>query len=720
MNLFDESLETKPKETSKKINKVTIQNYRNIDYKEYVLSGGDILLEGKNGIGKTNVLEAIYWAISGLLFDGTAKSESQELKPYESAKDVVTSVKIDFENNAFSFERKIEQKWSKDGETYKGFDTKLVVNGAATKNQATAITSLLTNLGINEVQNLFKQVPALAKINLFELLYNTNALRVMDYKDTRAIITNMVGEVDFKEIINENPTKYERLVDPLKSHGLDLQALKTNTRSKIFDKNTGFNKQVSDIKANIKAFDEKSKVTVDKDELANAKVDLDKINNEITELKTKKNTSSTELAQKNSNEITKKQNEIYERKDTLRNEHQEKLNNIQKSSTNSELSEKKLSLSGLKEDRIALNEKISDKNNEKSILNSQVTTKNRELTDAKERLVELKIEWGQLRNPENTNTIYTCPKCNEEFDIALTKEFKESLQPKIDKNNLNGKENTQIRNGLIEGIKTLGIDIDVINESILKLQTERNQLDKNIESLGKDISVLESKANTEKETLPVLDLENDIKILELQEDIKTLNSLKETIDSDRETYVGTIDTKIFELESRKPPLNEIIDLESSVRNYERDTKEARENLSKVNKLLQIQEDISTLIKELEKAMYSKLDKKVGNVFGTDFKFKLWKLNVSNGEYDTRLCEVYGKDDKGRFINMTKINTGMYFIRAIEFIGKIKEFYKIPKSFVFVDELSLLDEGNRLIMKSYGEQIFATQVGKGNTVQEIKF
>jgi len=718
-NLFTETPETKVQETIKNINKVTIQNYRNIEYKEYVLGGNDILLDGKNGIGKTNVLESIYWAISGLLFDGSAKSETQELKPYESNKDVATSVKIEFEHNAFTFERKIEQKWSKDGETYKGFDTTLIVNGAASKNQKTAIISLLTNLGINDFQNRYAQNPTLAKINLFALLYNTNSLKTMDYKEIRAIITDMVGEVDFKDIINENSTKYAKLVEPLKSHGLDLQALKSDTRSKIFDKNTGLEKQKSDIKANIKAFDEKSKVVVDKDQLANAKEEIVKIDKEIVELEKQKNSSSDELIKGIETTITEKQNKIYERKDVLRQEHQEKIDAIQKSSTSKDLESKQTSLNTLRKDRISLTENITEKNPKKAKLAYQLTLKENELTNATAKLAELKVEWTKFKHPE-TEDIYTCPHCNEKFDIALTEEYKLSLQPKIDDNNKSGKETTKNITGLKEGIETLGIDIEVIDASILKLQKDRNQLDKNIEALGQEIKGLETKVRTEKAELPILDLVNDLHIQSIESQIEVHLARKITVADDRATHILGINTQIGGLNEKRTPLTEIIDLEIAATRYQKDATEARTKLETVNKLLQIQEDISILIKELEKEMYEKLDAKVGKAFGDNFKFKLWKLNVSNGEYDTRLCEVYGKDLYGNFINMKTINTGIYFVRAIEFILAIKEHYKIPKSFVFLDELGSIDADNRKILKGFGQQIFATQMGTSTTVQEIKF
>ena len=120
-------------------------------------------------------------------------------------KDIETSVKLEFTNNLFVFERKVTQQWSRDKLTYKGLKSDLLVNNAVSKNQATAINSLINYLGLADISNIFGSIPELAKLNLFELVYNANSLRTLDYKVIRAIITDMVGEVDFKELINENP-----------------------------------------------------------------------------------------------------------------------------------------------------------------------------------------------------------------------------------------------------------------------------------------------------------------------------------------------------------------------------------------------------------------------------------------------------------------------------------------------------------------------------------
>jgi hypothetical protein len=143
----------------------------------------------------------------------------------------------------------------------------------------------------------------------------------------------------------------------------------------------------------------------------------------------------------------------------------------------------------------------------------------------------------------------------------------------------------------------------------------------------------------------------------------------------------------------------------------------RKELDKVNKDLINKNTILTLIKELEKDMYSRLDEKVANVFGENVSFQLYKLNVSNGEYDTRMCEIYVRDGHGTMVNIKRINTGMFPIRATEIIHKIKQFYNVSTSFVFVDEVASLDSEHKKLLLNYGEQVLATAVSESQTIQE---
>ena len=717
-NIFE--METKSnavKEPTIKLKKVTLQNYRNVEYKEYVLDGNSVLLEGINGLGKTNVLEGIFWALSGNLFNGTAKTESQEIIPFGAEKDAETSVKLEFTNNLFVFERKVTQKWSRDKETYKGLKTELLVNNAVSKNQDTAINSLINYLGLADISTGFKSIPDLSKLNLFELVYNTDSLRKLDYKVVRAIITNMVGEVDFKEIISENQERYNILIEPLREHGLDLVALKSNTRSKIFDKNNGLEVKVKSLKDTIKSYENDSNIVANKDDVENAKTELANIDIKIDDLKKQKSGSVAQGVVSINNKITKIQNNIYERENELREEHAQAHRLLMKNSKEGEVKEKKDSLRTLRSDKLDLGTEITIKENELSRLNTSLELKQTKLNDANDLMAELKEEFNNIGSVNPIGVEYTCPECASIFDVSKTKEYSDTEKVRIGKK---GGETKQLITGLTEGVNSLNDDVEVVAGAILDLQKDQAQIIKNINLLGKEVSALETEVSTQKQELPQLDLLNDKEIIDYKKEIVELGNEKEELKNNSQQVVINLDNQIVDFDAEKVPFNEIINAETTANSYRKNAELKRKDLDKLQDDLQLQNDIVILIKELEKEMYEKLDKKVSNIFGDNVQFKLYKLNVSNGEYDTRMCEIYVRDIKDRFVNIKTINTGMFPVRATEIISKIKEHYNIPKSFIFVDELSGLDNNHLQMVKVFGEQIFATKVGQFTTIKETVF
>lgn len=713
-NLFSETnLEQQNANMPRTISKVTIKNYRNIAYKEYdLINGKSLLLTGKNGLGKTNVLEAIYWAVTGLLFDGTSKSESQELKPYNSDNDLITSVKLDFNYQVFSFERRLSLKYSKTGK-YKGTDTTLLVNGAAEQNHKTAISKLTDYLGLKNVKTNYDTNTLLSNINLFAFLYNTNSLKTMDYKDIRGIVIDIVGEADYKDIINKNSVKYQNLIEPLKLHGLDLEALKKSTYSKIFDKKTGLDIQCEDTKKLINKYEEDSNIVIDKEDLEKAKLELETLEKKMEELKKQKNSNTSDLLEDYNNKIMKKKNAIYERETILRKEHKSKIESMKDNSLEEKLEKQKKSLDSFKRKRIEINEKIVEKREDLSITESSLRNKKGDLSRQQENLEDLKTEKKNLSNSDDKK-IYTCPNCKTEFNLYQTKEYQEDLQPKIDLVIQSGKDTYQKITGLKEGIEDLELNIELINSSILKLQKERNQIDINIKALEETIFEIEGKIAREKKSLPVLDLENDQTILNLKKEIDEIGVKKETLLTDNQRHLREIASKIQELDDLKQPLLQKVNLEVIAKADMAKAENQKILLKKLNKQLQEQKDIELLIKELEKEMYESLDKRVKDVFGDNIKFKLWKKTLE-GTYDTRLCEIYVKDIENRFVNISKINTGMYPVRAIEIIEKIKDFYKLPKSFILIDEFGTLDSQHGDLIKAFGEQIFATQKGEEKVI-----
>jgi DNA repair exonuclease SbcCD ATPase subunit len=697
------------------IKKVTFQNYKNIKSKTYVLNGDSLLLEGRNGLGKTNVLEGIFWAISGNLFDGTSKGDKQEVKPIGSDKDVEVSVKIEFMRNGFTFERRVKEKYSKQDE-YKGNETTLLVNGAVEKNLSTAITSLQRYLGIYDLQSRFNENPLLSAINVFELLWNANTLRTMDYKQIRAIIIDMVGEVDFKDIINENPNRYKALVEPLKQHGLSLDALKSSTRNAIFDKNGGLELMKKVIEKTIEEYEAKGNEVVDENEVKEAKAKVEEINKKVEKLKIDLTKSTSDLTRDIDTKIADIKLKLMYREGELTKAHNIKVASLKDTKADDTIYELEKTLNDYKTEKYTLNNKISSKQNDKNDIERQITSKQNQMDENYETLEELTNKFNELQSPEDS-PIITCPYCQTPFKQHESLEYQAHIDKELDKINAKGLEITELNESLAEGLESLNLSKDKLLTEILALQKQREQLEGNIETLENDIKDLKAKATENQAELPILDIESDSEIKEFRKELNDLETQKTTLSDNAKENQDKMKLEIYNLEQERETFSEILSKEQTAKSYLKSADDKRKELDKVNKDLTNKNAILTLIKELEKDMYSRLDEKVANVFGENIGFQLYKLNVSNGEYDTRMCEIYVKDYHDTMVNIKRINTGMFPIRATEIIHKIKEFYKLPTSFIFVDEVASLDSEHKKMLLNYGEQVLATAVSESNKIEE---
>lgn len=178
------------------------------------------------------------------------------------------------------------------------------------------------------------------------------------------------------------------------------------------------------------------------------------------------------------------------------------------------------------------------------------------------------------------------------------------------------------------------------------------------------------------------------------------------------------DNQIELLKEARVEYVETTSQEATRNSYLKNAEEHRKEVKTINKRLIEVEELLLLIKELKKDMFTMLSEKVEDKFGKNIQFRLFKMNI-DGTVDTRVCDMLVKDVHGTFVNLKNINSGMYPVRVIEFLTKVKEHYGLPKSFILIDEMvGLLDKQHREWVYSFGEQILATGYQELDTI-EIK-
>lgn len=224
------------------IKKLVIKNFRNLKNVEYELDKTNIF-SGINGIGKTNVICALYWLLTDeIICDDITKSKQIDtiidvLNPRETV-EVIAELEDDT-----ILSKKFFQKWSRTRgtteEKYEGNTTERFLNNSLVKESdwfTTVLKCFKSNYdcktkGVNPIS-------ALVDVNYL--------LNKLDPKVLRQYISNLVGDVTNDDVIKRNP-QYAKLND------LFRVATPEQVRTSYVTKVNSYNKQIETKKGEINA-----------------------------------------------------------------------------------------------------------------------------------------------------------------------------------------------------------------------------------------------------------------------------------------------------------------------------------------------------------------------------------------------------------------------------------------------------------------------------------
>ena len=189
---------------------------------------------------------------------------------------------------------------------------------------------------------------------------------------------------------------------------------------------------------------------------------------------------------------------------------------------------------------------------------------------------ELLDKYNAIKSP-STSEQYTCPCCDKPFHLHETKEHKAIIETQLSDIAKQGGTIKPEVEGLNEGIKTLEIKVELIQNEILKLQKEREQIESNIENLEKEVNELIARRNQTTLLAPILDL-NGGNVQSIKSKIETLKTSKLNVMADYEKTINDIELQIVELETQKQPLQEVINKEIVIENYRKDLEAEKNHL----------------------------------------------------------------------------------------------------------------------------------------------
>lgn len=164
-----------------KFKKLVIKNFRNLN--EFEINFNDNVTEivGENGLGKTNCLHGIIWCLFGKNIDDDKQFVISPIINGVEDNSITTIVKLIFDNG-YVVER-----------TYKDRKTSLKTGWVIDdKENLVAITQSKFSSELEE--NLVEE-------NTFKTLSNINYLPNLNWKDLKALIFNLIGDVKDEEVL---------------------------------------------------------------------------------------------------------------------------------------------------------------------------------------------------------------------------------------------------------------------------------------------------------------------------------------------------------------------------------------------------------------------------------------------------------------------------------------------------------------------------------------
>lgn len=174
------------------LERVVIHNFRNIPNKEIVLFGKNVI-SGPNMSGKTNTLNAIHWAFTGVTLEGS--SDNRANFPLEGEE--TTSVTLDF--GSFKFERVCEMV---DGSP----TVSILIDGDKAKTVKNGEAILHSKLGLSDIILTQPKDFNIVRFLIDPLYFDTispSALRKFLY---------MLSNTNFFELANDQIASVQRLL----------------------------------------------------------------------------------------------------------------------------------------------------------------------------------------------------------------------------------------------------------------------------------------------------------------------------------------------------------------------------------------------------------------------------------------------------------------------------------------------------------------------------
>ena len=611
-----------------KISNLKLKNFKGIKNLEINFEGKNANIYGKNATGKTTVFDAFKWLFfdkdSSDRKDFNIKTLDENNKPIHFLEHEVEAILL-IDGVDMTFKKMLKEKWvTKRGETqqeFSGHETSYWIDEVPVKKKdyEEKINSLVP-------ESLFKLIT--------DPLYFNKQLK---WQERREILTNISGnQITDEEILNANE-EFKTLQQNL--NGRSIEDYNKVVASKIKDLNNEKEKipiRIDELTNTLITEHDINYEELEK-EKANCKVEIQKIDAEMTDIQTRAKENM-----KKADQLAAAKNELNALKLKLETEHSK-----QQSEATIKLESEKAILESRKRN-----------------LAAELEERKQKVENAESSKQELYKKWDELLNTklEFDPNSFICPTCKREYPAEKKEELKGTFINNFNEHKESEKQRInkegQALNSVIEENRN---KIEEIQETIQK--TEKELLDINTK--------LEENAKEQSNIGPF----DVTKLPQYQEKIKQVEELQTAISK-------IVQSDTTEISNKKAKLVDQIN-EIDKKLNERDTQEKTK--ARIEELEAEEESISQKVQELEAQQYqieeftkTKVEL-LENAINSNFeivRFRLFDTQINGGLVECCDTLVNG-------VPYADVNNAHKILAGLDIIKTLSRFYNTSAP-IFID------------------------------------
>lgn len=607
------------------LKELEMTNYRNIPHQTLKFEGSSKIV-GENRIGKTNTIEALYWLLTDKLLNGS--SDIDQIKPLNDTKAVV-SVKAKFvlfdeihpeiEPKTIELEKQFKEEWVKTRGTgdleFKGHSTTYIYNNVKQGTKKSYDQLFCEDFGIEK--DKFQGIDTIQM--LINPLYLGRMGDTDGWKNLRALIISLVGDVSDDDVLNSDPT-FDRIYS-------DMQRLggRTDQLTKYYsDLKKGFEDAILKKEGAIETLEKAespSKELVDA-----ARKGIEECDMNLVSLKSSGvDDKATALIDE---EIIQIRNEIIE----LKRQDLEKQSVNPKETRKRELQDAKSQiLSDIQDITIKRTSVLSDIRN-LEFLYEKAKEGADECSKTRISLInKLKDLDDQINHPA---LITECPTCHRPYSQEQLEQAREFVvsQLNLEKAALieQGKKNNVVKETFQKDLESYQNQINGKKDEASKLDDALNIKKAELEKAQKELDAISLDPNERKENPRIAELEKQIE-LKQQEKAEIRSNIQKREESVRSLIAAE--------QEKKEGFQKVIDDFNFFNRQAENLRIAKEDKKNYQNQLVECECAIEIVKKFVKKKLEMLNDKISHVFG-EIKFMLIEPQI-NGGYAT-VCKPYIK------------------------------------------------------------------------------